>query len=659
MNNQVTFIQHDKPGLENGTYSVTLRQSVKKINKNKDVVFNQSSTFRVKGEQFQVPDSWIHAQFPPLGTEGKYTDSLPHISLTRSSFPWERSAYPGEKTEPWLALLLVTEAEIQSGKVRIKKVPGNELSALLEQTIDASDLPVSATVLSVQKRFLEALIPDGRELELLVHTRKKVHGDEQIPDTEIAVIVGSRLPKAGSSHQVHLVSVEGQYISKVAGFNFSGKGDTDFISLVSLVSWEFSCPGKEGRTFEETLNSLDVALLKTPASPSLDKKIKHYLDYGFCLLPHSLRNGAKSYSWYHGPFSPSPLSTRLSATSLPDFGDKLIDYHQGTGLMDLSYSMAYSLGQLLALQDEQFAKALYQWKFQYNKIVNTKKEAAYRKQLLGKTSPDSFGKQLGDEAEDLETIIRTWMHNTAILLGVPFNYLLPDETLLPKESLRFFCMDKYWIDCLLFGAFRVGGSLLPQKNTELENQEEIWQIFQNFCPSFVSSEGAIQSGFLLRSQLVSGWPDLMVDAYPARIPEGENSSKHTPFPVLRMERLGSETLFVLIEGHLSTAEIYLSPEGLNFGLDESDDRRKLSKDINLNVAGTTNVVKETVRDVSFKSGREAARIIDIHQLATQITQTVIDAKAKNSNIDAKTDHFCSAHFGMYMLEGASKGRFLL
>ena len=41
-----------------------------------------------------------------------------------------------------------------------------------------------------------------------------------------------------------------------------------------------------------------------------------------------------------------------------------------------------------------------------------------------------------------------------------------------------------------------------------------------------------------------------------------------------MERLGPDVLFCLCEGEIETAELYLKPEGLHFGLDEESGELK-------------------------------------------------------------------------------------
>lgn len=53
---------------------------------------------------------------------------------------------------------------------------------------------------------------------------------------------------------------------------------------------------------------------------------------------------------------------------------------------------------------------------------------------------------------ELPETVRSWSENLILLEGVPFHYLVPDERILPAESIRFFQVDPIWIECLVDGA---------------------------------------------------------------------------------------------------------------------------------------------------------------------------------------------------------------
>src|SRR5271165_5551495 len=52
--------------------------------------------------------------------------------------------------------------------------------------------------------------------------------------------------------------------------------------------------------------------------------------------------------------------------------------------------------------------------------------------------------------------MESFLAHLRLLVGVPFDYLVPDSRLLPDESIRFFYMDRSWTDRLVDGAIAVG-----------------------------------------------------------------------------------------------------------------------------------------------------------------------------------------------------------
>ena len=52
--------------------------------------------------------------------------------------------------------------------------------------------------------------------------------------------------------------------------------------------------------------------------------------------------------------------------------------------------------------------------------------------------------------------VTSFLGRLTLLHGVPFAYLVPDQQLLPAESLKFFSIDPQWISALIGGAASVG-----------------------------------------------------------------------------------------------------------------------------------------------------------------------------------------------------------
>src|SRR5262245_28477343 len=59
------------------------------------------------------------------------------------------------------------------------------------------------------------------------------------------------------------------------------------------------------------------------------------------------------------------------------------------------------------------------------------------------------------EAE-MPAYMESFLAHLRLLVGVPFDYLVPDSRLLPDESIRFFYLDRSWTDRLVDGAIAVG-----------------------------------------------------------------------------------------------------------------------------------------------------------------------------------------------------------
>lgn len=81
--------------------------------------------------------------------------------------------------------------------------------------------------------------------------------------------------------------------------------------------------------------------------------------------------------------------------------------------------------------------------------------------------------------------------------------------------------------------------------------------------SLVQNPHAIVTGVLLRSDVVSGWPGLLVDGYSGQRHE-------TQLPLLPVERLSKNVLLCLFVGKVTAVDIHQKPETLHFGFNRPD-----------------------------------------------------------------------------------------
>ena len=508
-----------------------MRQSIKA---EKQILADQNfsetfpdATFRfsVLGPRFSLDPQVVTSVFPPPGSVGDHSNVLPHIILNRSTLPWERKAIPIEKDDadklkqekqriPWLILLLFEEGELASPegaqekpKETLKTFSVGELKASTTGTINWPGITAERgqhdsdplSVIDVPWSLLKEIIPTGDDLRFLSHVRKTQEGTGKPGEDELAVVIGARLPKPGSISSVHLVSVEGRYNYEGNQIVFDHQGDQggDLIRLVSLKSWRFTCVDKN-KSFTGLLKHLDhSSSLRLPdpqptgADPSIMDVAKRYLATGCVPLPHAMRQGNKTVSWYRGPLVPGKNTTKEFPLPIRS-ADELVYYDDRYGMFDVSYAAAWELGRLLALQSKSFAISLYRWKRSHARKL---KDADTQLTHLPFDGPTA-------DLELPETV-RGWFENLTLLEGIPFHYLVPDQRMLPAESIRFFQLDPIWMECLVDGAFSIGRVL--QSDHEQDQSQRESQL-DDLLPEQVS-------GFLLRSEAVAGWPGLQVDGY--------------------------------------------------------------------------------------------------------------------------------------------------
>ncbi len=187
--------------------------------------------------------------------------------------------------------------------------------------------------------------------------------------------------------------------------------------------------------------------------------------------------------------------------------------------------------------------------------------------------------------DDTAALIFQWLAKLKLLHNVPFRYLVPDERMLPPESIRFFYLDVNWVDALVDGAYSIGryttglgdstplynkvegalsAALHEGANTAARNIRS--NIFKAETSSNPASFETI-TGFLLRSQVVKGWPGLQVNAYSKDNYPADPNWDGTSLKMLRLEHLSDEVIIGIFEGETYQLDIHEPSEGLHFGFD--------------------------------------------------------------------------------------------
>lgn len=189
---------------------------------------------------------------------------------------------------------------------------------------------------------------------------------------------------------------------------------------------------------------------------------------------------------------------------------------------------------------------------------------------------------------DLPPYMESFLAHLRLLVGVPFEYLVPDGRLLPPESIRFFYLDRSWTDRLVDGAVAVGqiGSReeahyqaraagLAGLMDQSERMVRLLQRGQDFPDAKAASDAddrqaQVVTGFVLRSSAVKGWPHMDVRAYDRTIAEpyrcADPEVRKHQLPLLRLETLSPSVMIALFEGVPEMVILEEPHHGVQFGV---------------------------------------------------------------------------------------------
>ena len=530
----VRFLESLRPALNDGLYTVTVTHDLEVVQGTSDFHGERTLDFVVAGPRFVLAPGEVVSCFPPPGASGDFDAVLPHVLLRRASLPWERSSTPEQDRDgpPWLALLVLEEAEIlKTDTVSVSALTASVNNAPTALALPFAILPLgpgddpteTALIIEIDADLAKTLLPIVAELPLLTGVRD-VNGTDAK-----ALVVANRLPSPGKRNYVHLVSLEMQYDwGTKEHWAKSLKGS---IRFVSLAHWDFFCQPTGGdlagilKNISAGRPRLDPSGLDTAFGP---------VQAGAVPVEYRLETGERTAAWYHGPLAERDHGVALDLPVRRAIDLMLLE--QATAMRDISYAAAWELGRLLALRDPAVGIPLHQWKRQVAQAGATVEWVKVAPELVP-TAPAS---------PVFPIPLRDWFENAlSRLAAVPFSYLVPEQGLLPPETIRFFTIDLSWIAALFDGAFSIGRTSERQRTADGKLRDALPSI-------------SARSGILLRSAAVAGWPDLVVDGFGAGA---------EVLDVVRFERLAKDTLLVLFAGALGSVEVHPHPQEMHFGLD--------------------------------------------------------------------------------------------
>lgn len=374
----MVFVDACRPQLVAGEYTLTALQTLGIAADPSDppTTWKVEKKFWVRGPRFELAADEIYSLYPRDGQTGAFHDVVPHVVFRRKSLPWERML-DEKATGPWIALLLLDEDELSRAKfattplqhvvdppdrgIRGPRIKLDAWEKGTDRQAGEIDSNVCRTVDIPGKDFHD-LAPRRDELALLAHARSVDTDDKEdvagIGDGWFSVLLGNRLPAAGQRNTALVVSLEG--FGDLIGNDQPALPET--VRLVVLATWSFV---EEGATLRELLGDLgrhpDPWLRVTPPSPPSNEPVRIALQHGYVPLPHRLRNGDRTVSWYRGPLVPVSIDPEIRDL-IYRCADEALQFDASLGLFNVSYAAAWQLGRLLALQAPAVATALFNWK---------------------------------------------------------------------------------------------------------------------------------------------------------------------------------------------------------------------------------------------------------------------------------------------------------
>jgi len=641
MATDITFYDNYEAPLPAGNYRFVLQQTVK-LEGDQPRHYYRDQVFEVLAPRYTIDANEIQAYFPPNGGVADYGNTLPHLVLGSRNLPWERR--PGEVGEPWLALLVIGEQEVADRKAIFKTgtvadlVPSRpddlniedksltdwwrpdvDGAVLVPKFIRKEDINTPVRLLDLDLGLFRKICPTRKELPLLAHIRQVDTADkvplEMVADGEFSVLVANRFPPLGAN-TVYLVSLEGW--TDLLDAPATTQQAAARVRLVTLGNWTFINDRQGHDTFGGLMTQLKknsavfgIALPGTSGEEYVDKALKR----GYVPLDYKPLDSTPTFAWYRGPLSSQPRS-RLTQTVF-ERADAAMIIDTGKGILDVSYASAWELGRLLALSSPAFVKGLRMFVEGRQNAAEFAKEIEEFLKLHRSSFSDPVSKDQPLEQIKIADDLVEWIARLVLLYPVPFHYLIPHQSLLPSESLRFFHLDDNWVDALIDGAFSIAVRSLDneRKGLRAELQKTLSKIvyqhrlrLQGKNPRWDPEETYMsipKSGFLLRSRIVTGWPGVEVTAK-------TNAAADPNLPqILRFDQVADGVLFCLTRGLIEEVTFREPREGITFGVGSDGKLTAIKAGTTLDVkkdllrTGSTGVVELTNLQKELQSSGSA------------------------------------------------------
>lgn len=367
--------------LQPGTYTLEVGQTVSDATTTLAAIATSTAQFEIVDPgAATLPATEVLAVYPPAGAQDATDVMLPHIVLRSRSLPWANAGVVASET-PWVALLLFVKGEAEFSKGD----DGREQVKLVRD-------------------LLRNLMPQRSEVARLCHVRELPTDDPvaaKDDDRFVAIVVGNRLPRAGTTNTACLVDLRGCADANIWPGSPLSAG---VHALPVLHRWDFEV--SSGGDFEAYFKRLrertdGAGGVVAFGSASDGEAITN--DSGAVELVDARPAATTPTLRYAGPCVPLPLGLVDAPADDPAELFSVTDDGQHV----VTYSAAFELGRLLALANPRVLDALLVFRdAQFRKDV----EVVLHTPIPGFPKPP--GPDFRESWRDLFNNTQDWMGGT-------------------------------------------------------------------------------------------------------------------------------------------------------------------------------------------------------------------------------------------------------
>ncbi|KAF5708115.1 hypothetical protein FMUND_10763 [Fusarium mundagurra] len=434
---QAQFFSSFQPSLTPGNYEVTVKQEVS-LEKKGSTTLSTDKKFKVEGpSQYQLPAGSIHSIYPGEG-ESVPSKVLPQVTLNDPHIPWELSPDNNQNIArkhldgsliPWLALLVFTEDEIKTfPTIEARPAPSPTLSLRLSKK-QVKELKSSSTQVPLSSQDLDTNSDDGINTVFVNSSAFRAYFSRQMGDSEVepaiarysylthirrsrstkprdpttdtfSIVLGHRSGpldiESPTTAYAHLVSLMG-----VPDLNMPG--ESELTALISLYSWSFTWTKGNDAEIKGVIEQIskNVRPLARILEPSTDQWLRRRLEAGYTMVKHRTQTGEQTVALFRGPLIPQqPRGDELDNAEASGHGSGWQIIDKTTGIIDITYSAAWSLGRSLAIENSSFTMAISALRMKIAQLQRKGSSGAF----LGGNSEVSQENTLPDLYEKLKQI---------------------------------------------------------------------------------------------------------------------------------------------------------------------------------------------------------------------------------------------------------------